>query len=113
MVINNPNPPGVSFTEISGGGLYATANNAWEDLDLSGSLPAGAVSALMLMKNYNTTLIKTMGLRQNGSGSSRYWGITFSEGGIVMQVQLDANRIVEIRSSEFGNCPFYLVGYWS
>ena len=64
---------------------------AWTDIDLSGSIPAGATGAIIIVDS--TVISQQFGLRKNGSTDDRVTFCTSSQMWAVIGV--DANRVIE------------------
>ena len=105
-----------TFTEIAPPTpTGVTTPGAWEDWDLSASIPAGATYAeIQIMCNRDSSNYTNVGVRKNGSALNRL--ITFATTSnsmlLTMTVELDANRICE-RCCSDGNSKFTVDGYWS
>ena len=103
------------FTELAGGEAHATtAQSTWEDYDISAIIPAGAVSALVMIYNsYGTAY--TVGARKNGSALARTFVVGAGAGEeVTLLTEVDANRILELYDSSGtpGLVDFSIMGYW-
>ena len=98
----------LTYTELAPVELTDHINSGeWRDIDLSGSIAAGADYAEIVVYNLAAG---NGGVRKNGSALNRYLGKT---GGFTMTVELDAGRIVEWYAYSTTNIYIYLVGYWT
>ncbi|KKU28894.1 MAG: hypothetical protein UX42_C0006G0046 [Microgenomates group bacterium GW2011_GWC1_46_20] len=106
---------GMRFTET-----LASAQNsldsAWQNLDLSSLIPAGAESVELYIENIKTTAARIAGARANGSSANRYFDISSpgndGRNGYTMTVKLDSNRIIQILSEVAADIVFRVIGYW-
>jgi len=98
----------LTYTELAPVEITDHINSGeWRDIDLSGSIAAGADYAEIVVYNLAEG---NGGVRKNGSALNRYLG---KVGGFTMTVELDANRIVEWYAYSTTNIYIYLVGYWT
>jgi len=95
-----------AWTEPSGGAL------TWSDLDLSSSIPSGAlfieIAYLVVNGDFNTA-----GARKNGSALTRYLvtsGRSPTWAGSAT-VECDSGRVIEIYKGNY-SCRFCAIGYW-
>ena len=109
-----PMPTGLTFTELAGGENHkVSANSTWEAWDISGIIPAGAVSALILITNKDSAYTYTAGARMNGSALVRSFILGRLYGIACLLTQVDVNRVVEIWAQEKSDVMFSVMGYWS
>jgi hypothetical protein len=108
---------GLSFTELAGGQDKAVSTaSTWEDWDLSAIVPSGAVSVLVAWGA--STQRYTVGARKNGSAASRtaltpdIAAASLNGWVVTVLTECDANRIIEIYSSNTG-VLFNILGYWA
>jgi hypothetical protein len=94
---------GSYYIELDGSVNHIQVNNsAWEDWDLSATLPAGTRAADILL----SSALTNKGVRQNGSAQVRLGN---PYGGQMLAVP-DALRIIE--TYETTGQVFRLLGYW-
>lgn len=105
----------MAITWLTPTDLSVAANNAWTDVDVSASVPAGATGVILHVVNTHATVVMSGAYRKNGSSdnqtpyvqaNSHFWGF----------VGLDANRIFEAFIQPYNSqayIKFYLVGYFS
>lgn len=109
--VSNPIPSPL-FNELANTVTTTNAGvGAWENWDLSGTLPAGTVAALFLC--CNSTNGGTCGVREDGSVLAR--NVARYDNGISYHAaicKVPPSRIVEIYQSHDIE-TFYCVGYWS
>ena len=106
---------GMRFTETLAS-AQNSSNSAWQNLDLSSLIPAGAESVEVYIENANTSAARIAGARANGSSVNRYFDISSpgadGRNGYTMTVKLDSNRIIQIISEVAGDIVFRINGYW-
>jgi len=111
----------LAFVPLDPDQAHANPNDAsWEDWDLSGEVPEGALYVLIYMINGSTTTVRNGGVRENGSAFDNYnpvpsWGVivgTSTEWGVSCIVPCDANRIVETKASSKTELKFNCGGYF-
>lgn len=100
-----------TFTELWSDGHPASTTN-WEDWDISALVPAGTIAVEVQMYNGENNSNLGMGARKNGSSVDRQEGI-LAYGRTYMTVEVGADRIIEIYTSDKDNTGFRLTGYWS
>ena len=106
-MISNPSLK-PAFTELAPVNHTQVANNAWEDFDLSASIPAGCLAVVV---SSVPGVAGNKGVRNNGSALSRY--VSNSGAGFCHTMwtgKPDSNRLIETYAAT--NEHFYLVGYW-
>jgi len=112
-------PPG-AFSERLVDLGSPTTDATWQDLNLSGSVPAFAVAEISLANSAVTTEV-LMGVRSNGSALSRVLNLTEAETGINdgsadfgrMHVSTDGSSLIEFyHDSVASDHQFLLTGYW-
>lgn len=97
-----------TFTDLAGTNSHTQVNNnAWEDWDLSGLIPATA--KYVLVQSASSTP-QFWGARKNGSGDNRYVQITASVP-VFWVVECDANRVIETYHATGNSTKLW--GYWS
>jgi len=103
-----------SFTPLAGGEDHSPAGfNAWEDWDISGSIPAGAVYALIHCRSNDAAARREVGVRNNGSALVRSDLLGIHET-IMILTLVDAARICEIYVAAVAAALVCNVwGYWS
>jgi len=102
---------GVNFTELAPTTGNPSANNTWEDWDLSAIIGAGAkVVEVRIAPRHDT---QNRGVRKNGSALSRWIGLAVDED-IIILCECDDNRVIEIYGNYSGTPDgFVVMGYWS
>lgn len=112
--VSNPAPASGVFNQIvpvsfqKGGGT-----NTWVDTDMSASLPAGTLFALVVASyNISATVPTTMGARTHGSASAMT--VAGNRGpGYAFIVAPDTNRHIDLYDAQAGSAVEYeLMGYW-
>ena len=111
-------PPG-TFTEMITDVGGPTADNTWEDKDLSSYLPADVVTASeFVLSHGHATTAALMGVREDGSSiDTRNPTMDSADGGgrdlLRMHVR-SSNEIVEVLFQNLALTPFefYMTGYW-
>jgi len=109
-------PAKATYTELVGKQNHQVGqNDTWEDWDISGIIPAGAKSALIDIR-CNFTLVKSMGVRKNGSALDRNFsigGTTAVGSHAIVLTEVDANRVIECYGTVSPHHTFSVLGYWS
>lgn len=93
----------------------ASSASTWETWDLSGSIPAGAKAAEILLSHHGSTHFN-IGVRPHGISLDRY--IDMGDDGSYytytqMTVELDADRIIEVYTGDKSYGRFVSIGYWA
>lgn len=108
-------PSGLTFTELAGGESHkVSADDTWEDWDLSAIIGAGAVAALIGIAATDTA--NSGGARKNGSALSRKFSIRTTAPNYIEAIlltEVDANRVIDIYSNQKLYAYFNVLGYWS
>lgn len=106
---------GIHFTETLAS-AQNSSNSAWQNLDLSSIIPAGADSVEVYIESSNTTAARIAGARANGSSNNRYYDISSpgadGRNGYTLTVKLDSNRVIQILSEIAADIVFRFLGYW-
>lgn len=104
-------PTSLYFTECFIDKGNPTNADVWEDLDLSGDVPAGTLWVLLSI--YANTAAHVAGIRKNGSATNRR--LTFQDADYFFIItELDATRKCERWAGDLvSGCGVYVWGYWS
>ena len=110
---------GGDFVELSGSDTHNQVNNdAWEDWDLSGVLPAGTKAILVAARHSGTSPASgNMGVREDGSALDRSAWLTGTGAYVSVTIiaKVPESRIVETHGQKDGTTTktsFKLTGYW-
>ena len=103
--------PGSHVEIASPAAVQCGGSSAWEDWDLSATLPAGTLYADIVIV---TVSVDSVGARKNGSAVERKVtpAAASKEFSFNMLTEVDSGRIVEIYSDSRLNSYFYVTGYW-
>lgn len=100
------------FTELAGGDNHdAAAHSTWEDWDISGIIPVGAIYALIEIINAGLG-DRALGVRKKGSALNRTQVMAPNTNRVVL-TEVSASRVVEIWVSSTGAMKFSVLGHWS
>lgn len=83
--------------------------NAWIDVDVSGSVPAGATGVIL---HITTASVQYYGVRKNGSTDDRALNTPYSRLHLWAAIGVDANRILEAYVGNTTDVDIWLVGYF-
>lgn len=89
---------------------YQAASNDWEDWNISALVGANTRFAEIMMVN-TTATSRTMGVRKDGSALLRTVGI-IGNARIIFTVEVSATGVIEIKTDDFNNSAFQVIGYW-
>lgn len=108
MNIYNPSEI-LQFTEYYDSTPHdASASGSWEDWDISGLVGTGEKLVFILVNDTQSAL--TIGVRQNGSSSNRYFSTSYA---LVLPVLTDSNGIIEVYSSTNIHLDAHVLGWLS
>lgn len=108
------------FTELAGGDNHQpSADNTWEDWDLSALIPANAVAVLVVHACMDPGFGDTRqwGCRKNGSALIRNKNYSNSKnpgtyGSNSLVCEVDANKVIEVWGA-ITQSYFGIAGYWN
>ena len=107
---------GLSYTELAGTDQVTASgqglgDGAWGDWDLSAIIGAGSTVVEIRIEKLIAT--DDVGVRKNGSALARSFSALKAQS-IVISVECDANRVIEIMSNDVSDSDtFSVMGYWS
>jgi hypothetical protein len=99
----------MGFSWLTPINLNLTTLNAWTDVDVSASVPAGATGVILRCINTNTSNFYNIGLRKNGSTDNRPRNI-YPGSQFWTMIGVDGGRTFEAFISNIA-VDMYLVGY--
>ncbi len=87
------------------------ASTGWQDVDVSGSVPADATGVIVHLANPTGNTV-SVGWRMNGSTDNRVNSL-MATAQFWLAVGLDANRVFELSIADVASVDAYLVGYFT
>ena len=108
----------LAYTELFADVGSPSANNAWEDVDLTAFGVPDSARAEFVLANEDVDDERFLGVRANGSGLDRDTELHESEDGgasmVRMHVATDSTATMEFQLSNVASTTsFYVVGYWT
>ena len=94
-----------------------TDNGAYNDLDLSGVVPVGAVAVLLRVGLQGDSNNKKARFRRNGNSNDHTVSVQETVVADVNQyaehvIACDANRIIEYKLNTVDGCNIWILGWW-